>query len=294
MTQIKLWQIVSQTPNAIVFSDGSGNLKSLPTGKANQVLVIGADGMPIWADNNALIAALEAKNDALDALATAKAFTEAQIAALVDNAPIALNTLNELALKLNGEDSAINALLLQVDNKAEKTELATQIAQVRQDAVATAKDYTDTAVGTALGSVPTQIAQAKSEAITTAAGDATFKSESAKTAAIAASADFTTQAVAQGLDVAASDATSKVNAGLVVAAHDASAYTDAAITALRQTASADAAQKASDAKSEAISEANSYTDSGLSALTNRLFVTTTATACFVRSSNGVDPQGGIT
>ncbi len=39
MTQVKLWQIVSQTINGIVFSDSFGNLVTLPQGAPGQVLV---------------------------------------------------------------------------------------------------------------------------------------------------------------------------------------------------------------------------------------------------------------
>ena len=186
MTQVKLWQIVSQTPNAIIFSDADGNLKSLPASTSNQVLISGPDGAPMWAENTALIAALQAQTDAGSALAAAKAYTEAQIAALVDNAPIALNTLNELAVKLNGEDSAINALLLQVDGKAEKTEVATLVAQTKQDAIADSKSYTDSTFGTIVSGIAAQFGQAKSDAISAAATDASFKSTNAQTNAIQA------------------------------------------------------------------------------------------------------------
>lgn len=263
MTQVKLWQIVSQTPNTIVFSDANGNLTTIPAGGRDQVLVVNANGVPEWVNNAALSTALEAKTDATSALNTAKAYADAQIAALVDNAPVALNTLNELAVKLNGEDSAINALLLQVDGKAEKTEVTTAVAQAKQDAIQTSKDYTDTTV-----------ADAQADTLRTANS-------------------FTTQSVTDALASASTDAALKADAAKTSAIAISNSYTDTAIATQAQASATDATQKANQAQATAISDAHNYTDTKISDLPSRLFAQTTATACLVLSTNGVDPTNGV-
>ncbi len=191
MTQVKLWQIVSQTPNGIVFADTDGTLKSLQAAAANQVLVAGPDGTPMWADNTALTTALDAKADVNAALATAKAYTEAQITALVNNAPIALDTLNELAQKLAGDETALNALIAQMEGKASKVEVAAQVAQAKQEALDAGNAYTDTAVSTAAGNLATSILQAREEAINIASADATQKASQAQSEAIAEARAYT-------------------------------------------------------------------------------------------------------
>ena len=46
MTKVKLWQIVGQTPNTIIFADADGNLTTIPAGTQDQVLVISSNGTP--------------------------------------------------------------------------------------------------------------------------------------------------------------------------------------------------------------------------------------------------------
>lgn len=306
MTQVKLWQIVSQTANAIIFSDADGNLKTLPAGTSGQVLVAGLDGSPTWADNTALATALSAKTDATNAVATAKAYADAQIAALVDNAPVALNTLNELAVKLNGEDSAINALLLQVDGKAEKTEVVTQVAQAKQDAIQTAQGYTDAAIGNVQNNMNALEAGIRVDMINYATQTAIFHADNAKAEAIGAANTYTDQAISQLSNAASSDATAKADGAKTAAVTEANAYTDSAISnALASTgqtqadAAKDAAiavsnQKIAQAKAEAEADAKNYTDTKIDNLPGRLLARTTATACFVASSNAVgDPRAGV-
>ncbi|MBS1616233.1 MAG: hypothetical protein JST06_08975 [Bacteroidetes bacterium] len=305
MTQVKLWQIVSQTVNGIVFADKDGNVVTLPQGGQGQVLVINAQGVPEWVDNAALSTALSAKTDATNALNTAKAYADAQIAALVDNAPVALNTLNELAVKLNGEDSAINALLLQVDGKAEKTEVVTSVAQAKQDAIQTAQDNTNVAVGNALNDVASQIAVARGDLQTYADQVATAKSDSAKSEAISTANGYTDQAISQLATTAANDATTKADKAKTTALSEANAYTDNAVNAaLASTAQSQAdaardaaitasAQSIEQAKVQATNDAKAYTNATIDALPGRLMARTTATACFLMSTNGVNPQGGL-
>lgn len=290
MTQVKLWQIVSQTANAIIFSDADGNLKTLPTGSNGQVLISGPDGAPMWAENAALLAALQAQTDAGSALAAAKAYTEAQIAALVDNAPVALNTLNELAVKLNGEDSAINALLLQVDGKAEKTEVATQIAQAKQDAIQTAQENTTVAVANALNTVDSQIAATRSEILTSSMQFSESRANSARDEAILVANDFTTQAVAQAKTEASDDATAKADVAQTAAITAANAYTDGEVANALNIASADAQGKVNDAISAASDDATHKVDSLRDAIPGMFWTEGTSTACFVANAQNLNME----
>lgn len=212
MTQVKLWQIVSQTPNGIVFADADGNLKSLQAAAANQLLVAGPDGAPMWADNTALTTALDAKADVNAALATAKAYTEAQIAALVNNAPLALDTLNELAVKLAQEDSAINALIAQMEGKASTTAVAALVSQTKDDVLAESNAYTDSTVSTAASNLATQIQTAKNEAVAAAAADASQKASNAQVAATQEANGYTDQRLAHELGGVAIETENKVSA----------------------------------------------------------------------------------
>ncbi len=290
MTQVKLWQIVSQTPNAIIFSDADGNLKSLPAGTANQVLVVGADGAPAWAENIALVAALEAKTDAASALNAAKAYTEAQIAALVDNAPIALNTLNELAVKLNGEDSAINALLLQVDGKAEKTEVATQVAQAKQDAILDSKNYTDSVINGIVPDISSQMATMRGDILNIASQDASFKAQNAENNAVTRASDFTTQSVNDALQTASSDATAKSDAAKTSAVSEAKAYTDGEVANALNVAAADAQAKMDGAMSAASDDATAKVDALRSSIPGIFWTEGTSTACFVANADNLSME----
>lgn len=290
MTQVKLWQIVSQSANAIVFSDANGNLTSLPAGGPQQLLIAGPDGTPMWADNTALTSALEAKTDAASALANAKAYTEAQIAALVDNAPVALNTLNELALKLNGEDSAINALLIQVDGKAEKTELDTQVAQAKQDVTYASQQYTNTAVSTAMDDVASQIATTNGNTISTAQMDASSKADAAQNAAVASANDFTTQSIAIAAQEASDDATAKAATAQAAAISDAHQYTDGAVTVALEAASNDAQAKAESTQVAAAFDASAKVNALQAAIPTLFQSQTTTTACFLANSTQFEEE----
>lgn len=211
MTQVKLWQIVSQTPNGIVFADADGTLKSLQAAAVNQVLVAGPDGAPMWADNTALTTALDAKADVNAALATAKAYTEAQIAALVNNAPIALDTLNELAQKLAGDESALNALIAQMEGKASKAEVSALAAQTKQDAVTEANAYTNAAVSASASNLADHVQQVRNEVINIAATDASQKADTAQSAAISTANEYTDQRLASVGNEVTSEIDAKVD-----------------------------------------------------------------------------------
>ena len=297
MTQVKLWQIIGQESNALIFSDAAGNLTTIAAGGKDQMLVIGEDGTPKWIDNAALATALQAQTDATNALATAKAYTEAQIAALVDNAPVALNTLNELALKLNGEDSAINALLLQVDGKADKTEVTAHIAQAKQDVAADSKAYTDSAIGTINAGIAAQIGQAKSDTLTAAAADATFKASGAQAGAIQAANAFTTQSVANAVAASAGDATTKSDAAKAGAISEANTHTDNVVAAALTSATTDATTKADAAKAGAINASATDASNKVSTLRDSIpesfVVEGTSTACYVASSKDLNKDDAM-
>lgn len=173
MTQVRLWQVVSRTPNSLIFADASGTLTNLPAGSKDQLLVINDNGIPEWVDNAALTAALQASAEAAEAVRTAGAYTDAQIAALTDNAPLALNTLRELAEKLKDEDSAIVALLAQVDTKAGKAEVDSLITQAKQDSLTASKAYTDSTATALQSAVTAQVTQSAADTLAQAAQAAT-------------------------------------------------------------------------------------------------------------------------
>jgi len=112
--------------------------------------------------------------------------------------------------------------------------------------------------------VTNNIAAAKSEAISTAANDATTKANNAKTSAIStASSDATSKANAAkeaAITAAASDATSKANAAkesaISTAASDATSKANAAKSAAISAAATDATNKAN----AALTSANEHTD----------------------------------
>ena len=298
MTQVKLWQIVSQTANAIIFSDADGTLKSLAAGGDQKILVSGPDGAPMWADNSALVSALQAQTDASNALATAKAYTEAQIAALVDNAPVALNTLNELAQKLNGEDSAINALLVQVDGKAEKTHVDTLVTQTKQDTLSDARTYTDNAVNAMAAGIGSQVSTAKADILAQAAGDASFKASTAKAEAIQAANAFTSQMVSDVALNASQDATNKADNARTSAVAESNAYSDSKFSDAVSTAAYDAQTKADAARNAAVAEAANdaaaKVDGLRDAIPGTFWVEGTSTACFLASSRRLDREKATT
>lgn len=290
MTQVKLWQIVSQTVNGIVFADKDGNVVTLPQGTQGQVLVINAQGEPQWVDNTALTTALSAKTDAANAINTAKAYADAQIAALVDNAPVALNTLNELAVKLNGEDSAINALLLQVDGKAEKTEVVTAVAQAKQDAIQTAQENTNVAVGNALNDVDTRIAIARGDLMSYADQTAAFKSDNARQDAVTTANSYTDQAIAGLTDAVRLDADNRADTIKSEAITEANTYTDSVFNS----AAATTEGLINAAKDEAIQAAATETaqrmNAVISIIPGTFQVLTTSVASYVSDSTLMDLQ----
>lgn len=83
-----------------------------------------------------------------DALVEAKQYADDKVAALVDGAPEALDTLNELATALQSIEGAYDGLLTVIGQKAEKTYVDDQLAlkadQTAVDAALALKADTDT------------------------------------------------------------------------------------------------------------------------------------------------------
>lgn len=148
----------------------------------------------------------------------------------------------------------------------------------KTDAIASAKGYTDTAKTAAIASsksytdtatkdmaTSTSVANAKKEAISEAAKDASSKASTAQSNAISEAAkDATSKADAaksSAISTAASDATKKADAAkssaISAAASDATTKANSAKSEAISTAASDATKKANDAKSAAISTAAS-------------------------------------
>lgn len=133
----------------------------------------------------------------------------------------------------------------------------------KTDAIASAKGYTDTATKDMATS--TAVANAKKEAIDTAAKDASSKASTAQSNAISEAAkDATSKADAaksSAISAAATDATTKANTAkseaISTASSDATKKANDAKSAAISAASSDATKKANTAKSEAISAAAS-------------------------------------
>lgn len=118
------------------------------------------------------------------------------------------------------------------------------------------------------GKVATAKQEAVSEAVATAAADATSKANTAKSEAISTAAtDATTKAnkaksdaVAEANEYADDVAQSAKNAAISTAATDATSKANAAKAAAIETASGDATTKANNAQTNAVASAKTYTD----------------------------------
>jgi len=147
------------------------------------------------------------------------------VAAVVDAAPAALDTLNELAAALADSPDTVSNLTTLVGTKAPLASPA--LTGVPTAPTAAADTSTTQIATTAFAKAEADAAQAAAEA--TASADATSKANAAKTAAEAtASADATSKANAAKTAAeatAAADATSKANAAQAAAIAHADALT---------------------------------------------------------------------
>ena len=155
------------------------------------------------------------------------------VAAVVDAAPAALDTLNELAAALADSPDTVSNLTTLVGTKAPLASPA--LTGVPTAPTAAADTSTTQIATTAFAKAEADAAQAAAEA--TASADATSKANAAQSAATSA---------------AASDATTKANAAQAAAATDATTKANAAVS----TASADATSKANAAQAAAIAHAD--------------------------------------
>lgn len=170
-----------------------------------------------------------------------------------------------------------------------KEETKTAADSAKSSAIASAKGYTDTAKTAAIASsksytdtatkdmaTSTAVANAKKEAIDTAAKDASSKASAAQSTAISEAAkDATSKADAaksSAISTAASDATKKADAAkssaISAAATDATTKANTAKSEAISTAASDATKKANDAKSAAIAAASSDATSKANAALN--------------------------
>ena len=177
------------------------------------------------------------------------------VAAVVDAAPAALDTLNELAAALADSPDTVSNLTTLVGTKAPLASPA--LTGVPTAPTAAADTSTTQIATTAFAKAEADAAQAAAEA--TASADATSKANAAQSAATTAAAtDATTKAnaaQAAAISAAATDATTKANAAqsaaTTAAATDATSKANAAQSAAEATASADATSKANAAKTGA-------------------------------------------
>jgi|688.fasta_scaffold10279_21 hypothetical protein len=207
------------------------------------------------------------------------------ISNLIDTAPDALNTLNEIAAAINDDASYAATITTALGTKANLSDVTAATAAAAADATtkanaaqaAAASDATSkasaaqaAATAAAASDATSKASAAQAAAISAAETDATTKANAAQAAAISAAAtDATTKssaAQAAAISAAATDATTKANAAqaaaITAAGTDATTKVEAE-AALRvsgdaasvSTAAADATTKANAAQAAAISAA---------------------------------------
>jgi len=145
------------------------------------------------------------------------------VANLVDSAPAALDTLNELAAALGDQVDAAG-LATAIGNKAPLASPA--LTGVPTAPTAAADTSTTQIATTAFAKAEADAAQSAAEA--TASADATSKANAAQAAATSAAASDATTKANAAQSAAASDATTKANAAQAAAASDATTKADAA------------------------------------------------------------------
>ena len=180
-----------------------------------------------------------------------KAYVDAAVDSLVNGAPGAMDTLNELANALGDDSNFAGSMTTSLGLKAATTYVDTQDTAVAAAAAVVAQTKADLAETNASADATTKASNAQNAA----AVDATTKADAAFTAAethtnareVAITSGY--QAYA---DTAESDA---INSATVTAASDASMKADAAEVNAINTADADATTKADAAQAAAISSA---------------------------------------
>ena len=187
-------------------------------------------------------------DDAVSATAAAAALA---VTNLIDSAPVALNTLNELAAALGDDANYATTTATLIGTKATILALSAAEAAAATDASTKANAAQAAAISAAATDASTKASAAQAAAISAAATDASTKADAAEAAA---ALDATAKADAAKA-AAATDATSKANTAK--AAAEATASTDATskANAAQSAAATDATTKASAAQAAAISAA---------------------------------------
>jgi hypothetical protein len=139
-----------------------------------------------------------------------------QLSNLIDGAPLALNTLNELAAAINNDASFTTTILAAVGQKVnasvftEHTDKTTSVHGIADTSALATKTYADTkasdaqsaATSTASADATTKADQAKSQAISAAATDATAKVAAETTARTTAIATAKSEAISSAATAA--------------------------------------------------------------------------------------------
>ena len=199
-------------------------------------------------------AATDATTKADAALVSAKAYTDTEVSNLVDSAPGAIDTLNELAAALGDDANFSTTMTTNLATKAATTYVDSQDAAT----LASAQTYADTAEADAISTASADATSKANAAQAAAATDATTKADAAQAAAIAAAAlDATTKADAEH---------SYIDAREVAITTAYQTYADVAESDAISTASADATSKANAAQSAAEATAASALSSAVAGI----------------------------
>ena len=190
-----------------------------------------------------------------------KSYVDQEIANLVNGAPGALDTLNELANALGDDANFASTVATDIATiNSNATGMQSQITVLQSDVAANDADIVS------LNSAVTAL-QASAG---TASTDITALQTSVATNAADISANST--AVTNAISTASADATAKANAAeanaIATAATDATTKANSAQSAAIAAAATDATAKANAAQAAAESTANSYTDTRESAITS--------------------------
>ena len=210
-------------------------------------------------DNNQIIN-LAAPTE--DGHATNKTYVDAAINGLINGAPGALDTLNELATALGDDANFAATITNSISVAADGATIKADAAEAA--AIAAAASYTDTAITNNVDftgyAQESYVDTAEADAVSAAATDATTKADAAQSAA---ATDATTKADA-AQSAAATDATTKADAAQSAAATDATTKADAALVSAKSYADTAEATAASDATTKA----NAAQAAAIAAVTN--------------------------
>ena len=166
--------------------------------------------------------------------AASKAYVDAQVASVLDSAPDALNTLNELAAALNDDASFYTKVLFKTGGTmtgdiAMGANKVTSTATPSTDDDLTRKGYVDSILGSATSAATSAAAAATSA--TNAATSESNASSSASAASSSASAAATSATAASGSATSASTSASSASTSATAAATSATTASTAAANA---------------------------------------------------------------